>query len=87
MLRRSNVLTRATNSMWLMLPSAGTRRHSNIAKSRPSRRRYLATREPMVRIYFVLASAIVLGSSARAIAYRWQPNYAWINRILDASWL
>ena len=87
MLRRSTALTRATNSMWLMLPSAGARRHSNIAKRWPSRKRYRATREPMLRIYFVLASAIILGSSARAIAYRWQPNYAWINRILDASWL
>ena len=41
----------------------------------------------MVRIYFLLESAIVLGSSARVVADIWQPNYAWINRILDASWL
>jgi len=50
------------------------------------RRKAKATREPMLRIYLVLASGMVLASTARVIADQGHPDYTLISRIIGTAW-
>ncbi len=58
----------------------------SIVKSQGPRRKRRATSEPIIRIYAVLGSAMLLAGFGRVVVDMWQPDYSLLRRVLDTTW-